>query len=241
MATQALIGCAFGLLALFIAWRAWHRCVELTLSSASSEPWIPHWCASTGGSADRSQRPSQPITIRDIDSYRARIAGWVESMGVAVGDIDDVTQKTIIGAWNNRASYDPARAELGTWLYAVAQNQAATYRQEGWVRKAKLHDPRSGPWLHVIAEGDPEEEASRDEAKQHGLNLIARLPPERAAAFLMRAWAGEGLSEIAIAMGVPKSTAVNRIIAARIALTRMIERNEKVEGRNDSRKLSPKR
>lgn len=40
-------------------------------------------------------------------------------------DAEDVTQKTFVSAWTSRASYDPAKAKLSTWLVAIAKRRIA--------------------------------------------------------------------------------------------------------------------
>jgi RNA polymerase sigma factor (sigma-70 family) len=41
------------------------------------------------------------------------------------GDAEDVTQKTFVSAWTSRASFDPTRARLSTWLVAIAKRRIA--------------------------------------------------------------------------------------------------------------------
>ena len=40
-------------------------------------------------------------------------------------DAEDVTQKTFVSAWTSRASFDPSRAKLSTWLVAIAKRRIA--------------------------------------------------------------------------------------------------------------------
>jgi RNA polymerase sigma-70 factor (ECF subfamily) len=41
------------------------------------------------------------------------------------GDAEDVTQKTFVSAWTSRASYDPAKGKISTWLVAIARRRVA--------------------------------------------------------------------------------------------------------------------
>ncbi|ANG85964.1 RNA polymerase subunit sigma-24 [Microbacterium aurantiacum] len=41
------------------------------------------------------------------------------------GDAEDVTQKTFVSAWTSRASYDPSKAKISTWLVAIAKRRIA--------------------------------------------------------------------------------------------------------------------
>ncbi|MCP2636441.1 sigma-70 family RNA polymerase sigma factor [Microbacterium sp. HD4P20] len=51
------------------------------------------------------------------------------------GDAEDVTQRTFVSAWTSRASYDPAKARLSTWLVAIARHRIAdTHESRAKVR-----------------------------------------------------------------------------------------------------------
>lgn len=41
------------------------------------------------------------------------------------GDAEDVTQKTFVSAWTSRASYDPAKGKISTWLVAITRRRIA--------------------------------------------------------------------------------------------------------------------
>ncbi|MDY0909375.1 RNA polymerase sigma factor [Microbacterium sp. CFBP9034] len=41
------------------------------------------------------------------------------------GDAEDVTQKTFVSAWTSRASYDPAKGKMSTWLVTIARRRIA--------------------------------------------------------------------------------------------------------------------
>jgi RNA polymerase sigma factor (sigma-70 family) len=40
-------------------------------------------------------------------------------------DAEDVTQKTFVAAWTGRASYDPSKAGLATWIVTIAKRRIA--------------------------------------------------------------------------------------------------------------------
>ena len=41
------------------------------------------------------------------------------------GDAEDVTQKTFVSAWTSRASYDPDKGRMSTWLVVIARRRIA--------------------------------------------------------------------------------------------------------------------
>lgn len=55
------------------------------------------------------------------------------------GDAEDVTQKTFVSAWTSRASYDPGKAKLATWLVTIARRRIADMH-EARARVRRLQD-----------------------------------------------------------------------------------------------------
>lgn len=41
------------------------------------------------------------------------------------GDAEDVTQKAFVSAWTSRASYDPAKGRISTWLVTITRRRIA--------------------------------------------------------------------------------------------------------------------
>lgn len=41
------------------------------------------------------------------------------------GDAEDVTQKTFVSAWTSRASYDPEKGKISTWLVTITRRRIA--------------------------------------------------------------------------------------------------------------------
>jgi RNA polymerase sigma factor (sigma-70 family) len=44
-------------------------------------------------------------------------------------DAEDATQRTFVSAWGSRATYDPDRAAVSTWLVAIARHRIADVRE----------------------------------------------------------------------------------------------------------------
>lgn len=60
----------------------------------------------------------------------------------SIGDLseaEDIVQQTFVSAWRSRASFDPARAGLSTWLLAIARRRIAD-AHEARSRSARLEE-----------------------------------------------------------------------------------------------------
>src|SRR6476646_1069092 len=71
-----------------------------------------------------------------FDLLFLRYAASVRRIGLALlGNehaADDLVQETFLRLWRHRARYAPARGPLGSWLFAIARNEALSQvRNEG--------------------------------------------------------------------------------------------------------------
>ena len=226
------MGIAMALVFIAFFWFATHFQAEGATPQGiePGSPWAP-WCASTGGGegrkrADTSAYPSQPLTIETLEAYRAQIVRFLEAMGVDENEVDDLTQEIVIGAWKNRATYDPARAKLSTWLYGIAKNIATTARDRAYARRTVLYDPAVGPWIRQVTESDPEAETAGSEARQHAVRLLSGLAPELSSVLVDHDLLGMLPAEMAREEGVSLRRIQNRITIARTEFGQALRREE---------------
>ena len=164
----------------------------------------------------------------------ARKRRHVGKMGVEENELDDLTQETIIGAWKNRATYDPERARLSSWLYAIAHHQASTARDRAYSRRTALFDPATGPWLRQAAEDNPEEETVKGEARQHAMRLLSKLAPDLSSVLVARDLLGMLPAELARETGLPVTRIRDRIALARAELGQALRREEAREQHHEA-------
>jgi len=62
-----------------------------------------------------------------VHRYQRRIGDFIGRMGVAEAGVEDCLQEVFLRAWLNRERYNAERAQVLTWLLAIARNAAIDY------------------------------------------------------------------------------------------------------------------
>jgi RNA polymerase sigma-70 factor (ECF subfamily) len=135
----------------------------------------------------------------------------LQRCGVRDADLADVLQEVLIVVHRQLATYDPARP-MPPWLFGICLRVAVAHRRRAWVRRerpvAEAPDgPDGGP--------DPEEQASRGQARARLAAILEAMDPERRAVFVMFEIEELGCEQIAAIVGVPVGTVWSRLHVAR--------------------------
>ncbi|MFF0510234.1 RNA polymerase sigma factor [Streptomyces sp. NPDC004250] len=78
---------------------------------------------------------------RELERYRAALLTHIRHR---VGDpalAENVVQETFLSAWSQRHRYDPARGEIGAWLWGIARHRTAdalTHRTRDSDRESRV-------------------------------------------------------------------------------------------------------
>lgn len=134
------------------------------------------------------------------------------------GDAEDVTQRTFVSAWTSRASYDPAKARLSTWLMAIARRRIAdTHESRAKVRAIQAELERFA---------NPEELVHRESDLSETLlvaNELQQLEPDARTVMRLAFFDDLTHEEISRRLGMPLGTVKSHI---RRSLIRMRNRLE---------------
>ena len=145
----------------------------------------------------------------------------------------DLTQETFLQAFRHLANFR-GEADLRTWLYRIAVNQARN-RWRWWKRRRRdrtvsLDAPAGDGWetplgstLRDESDLDPEERALRKE-REHALQgaLRALTRPYREV-IVLRDIEGLSYEEVALALGISIGTVKSRLSRGRTELRRRLE------------------
>ena len=152
-------------------------------------------------------RPTVAELFRDHATFIWRV---VAGHGVAVSDVQDVTQEVFLVAFRKLAEWDPARASAASWLYAIAIRVAANHRRLAHVRR---ETPGQIPQVTVTP--DPAGSIDRTRLLAQLDAALAEMEPRRRDVFIMFEIAEQSMHDVARAAGCPLKTAYKRLYAAR--------------------------
>ncbi|ANH07840.1 sigma-70 family RNA polymerase sigma factor [Shinella sp. HZN7] len=132
---------------------------------------------------------------------------WTLSAAVA----EDLVQETMLTVWRKASYFDPARAGVATWIFAIARNIRIDHLRRRRVPSSLPPDPEEIPASvedHILG-------AQRDEQVRRAL---AALPAEQQTIIRLSYFTEKSQSEIAEALGIPLGTVKSR---TRLAMNRL--------------------
>jgi RNA polymerase sigma-70 factor (ECF subfamily) len=152
-----------------------------------------------------------------------RVYGALRRFGLDAAEADEVAQEVFVRAWRGLARFEE-RAQLSTWLYRIAFNEARRYvsrrRPAPAEADADGDDPvlslPESPRLEPIAQTlDREFEQAVDEA-------LAQLPDEWRVAVVLRDLEGLSTREAAEIVGVRQAAFKSRLHRGRMQLRALL-------------------
>jgi RNA polymerase sigma factor (sigma-70 family) len=175
-------------------------------------PWTPERAlfliSQVAQSADRA-------AFADLFNHFApRLRSYCARQGVAPDVASELVQETMLTLWRKAASFDPAKAQVSTWLFTIIRNKRIDrLRREN----------RPEITADDLAIFDTDETSAHDEmsASQDAARLsvaLDALPPEQRSMMIKAFFEDKSHSDIAAETGLPLGTVKSRI---RLALSRL--------------------
>ncbi len=153
---------------------------------------------------------------------------------VGPGTAEDVVAETFLAALRGRHRYDPARANVRSWLYGIATNHVRQHaRSEARALRARGR-------LERFAEPDAdhaERVSDRIDAAHRVAQLataLTQLPPGDRDVLLLTSWAGLNAAEVGNALDIPAGTVRSRLHRARRWLRRHAPTIDPTTAKDDS-------
>lgn len=95
--------------------------------------------------AVRDHRDKQAFA-KLFDFYAPRIKAMAMRTGMRGDQAEDIVQEVLLTAWRKAALFDPARAQVSSWIYQIARNrQVDVVRKENRPVPEELAPPEAAP------------------------------------------------------------------------------------------------
>jgi RNA polymerase sigma factor (sigma-70 family) len=163
----------------------------------------------------RVAHSADKLAFADLFNHFApRLRSYCARQGVAPDIAGELVQETMLTLWRKAASFDPAKAQVSTWLFTIIRNKRIDrLRREN----------RPEITADDLAIFDNEECSAHDEmsASQDAARLtvaLDALPPEQRSMMVKAFFEDKSHSDIAAETGLPLGTVKSRI---RLALSRL--------------------
>ena len=153
------------------------------------------------------ERRDQASFVTLFDYYAPRVKAYLKRLGAPDNLAEDLSQEVMFAVWRKAASYDPAKAGVGTWIFTIARNlRIDALRRE---RRPDLEpdDPRLAPDPAPMP--DEEAEARQDVAQVRA--ALRALPEDQAKVVTMAFYGGKSHGEIAAELALPLGTVKSRL------------------------------
>lgn len=164
----------------------------------------------------RAARGDQTAFELLYERHWSAVYGYAWLLARNVPDAEDVTQESFLALIRKPAAFDPARAQLRTWLIAVARRQYLG-RLRSSARETDAEDlDRAG----VAAAFD--EELIRLERAEAVRQAVGALPQMQREALYLFEFEGLSLAEIASILSIEANAVKARLHRARQQLKRLL-------------------
>lgn len=142
-----------------------------------------------------------------FERFAGRVKAYAIRAGVGAADADEIAQDVMVSVWRHAADFDPARAAVSTWIFAIARNRRIDHHRRGARPAPDPEDPLFQP--DTEPDGLAALTAAEREARLQA--ALGALPEEQRRVLVASFWRGLSHGQIAAEEGLPLGTVKSRI------------------------------
>jgi len=156
--------------------------------------------------------------------HAARVYGALRRFGLGQDEADEVAQEVFVRAWRGLPRFEE-RAQLSTWLYRIAFNEAQRQLARRLPRRPEP-DPEADDAIASLPESPdlaPESQTLEREFEQTLERALDQLPADWRAAVVLRDLEGLSTQEAAEVAGIRQAAFKSRLHRGRMQLRALLE------------------
>jgi RNA polymerase sigma-70 factor (ECF subfamily) len=142
-----------------------------------------------------------------FNRYAVRVKAFLIKGGAPPDTADEAAQDVMVSLWRRARQYDPAKASVATWIYAIARNRRIDLLR----RETRPAPDPEDPLFQPDPPEDPASSAAASRRDARVREAIEGLSAEQRQVVSLTFFSGMTQAEIAEAAGVPLGTVKSRL------------------------------
>jgi RNA polymerase sigma-70 factor, ECF subfamily len=185
---------------------------------------MTRWSLSEPDLIERARAGDAQAFEAIVEAHPDRVYGALRNFGLAAEEAEEVAQEVFVRAWRGLKGFE-GRAQLSTWLYRIAFNEAQRRLSRRPPAPLALNFTGPDTMLELrdpVARG-PEATALDQEFVAMIWQALAQLPEDWRAAVVLRDIDGLSTDEAAAIVGVRAAALKSRLHRGRMQLRALLE------------------
>lgn len=159
--------------------------------------------------------------------FAPRLASYLRRSGSPDAQAEELVQETMVILWRRAVTFDPAKAQLSTWLFTIARNVRVSHLR----RLATGNEPVAGDpaheWDADLQTADqslgPDDQLLAAQRERGVRRALSELPAEQVQVLRLSYFEEQPHAKIAEELGIPLGTVKSRIRLAVAHLRRLLD------------------
>ena len=170
---------------------------------------------------------AEPLDFAEVyEQWFRQVHRWIRALGGPGIEAEDLAQEVFIVVQRKLTGFDGAN--LGGWLYRIAQLTVRDHRRRAWFRSLFLR-ARDVALDDLESSVRSDDALARKEQERRLHALVNRLEPRWRECFLLFEVGGLSGAEIAALLGLPHATVRTYLFRARKAMVALIRQQAELE------------
>jgi RNA polymerase sigma-70 factor (ECF subfamily) len=182
--------------------------VVVSAESQSKQPSAPHLIECLVAVARAKDRPAFAVLFQ---YFAPRLKTFFLRGSLPAGTSEDLVQETMLNVWRKAAMFDPSKASVSTWVFAIARNLRIDHLR-------RQRNPDDLPSESGIVSPLQEDAVLGAEREARVRVALAGLSEEQSTIIRMSYFSEKSQAEIANELSIPLGTVKSR---TRLAMNRL--------------------